>query len=151
MRCASYVLVLVFVLLLAGCGGNNNNTPNNVGLFGNWNVVMYPTGNANPAYVFALAISQEGTNSYSGSSITYTGSVPAPSGICINASGLRMTGTTNSSNSNFTMTITDPTSQTVITAQGILSSVTTSQSGTYTNPASGSCPASSGTFTMTAQ
>src|SRR5208282_6665487 len=105
-----------------------------------------PTGSSNASYVFALAISQEGTNNYSGSPITYNGTVPIPSNLCINSNALRSTATT--SGSNFTMTVTDSTSQTVITMHGSLATSTTTLSGTYTNPASQTCTASSGTFSM---
>ncbi len=141
-------VALTLVLLTAGCGSNNN-TPTNNGLFGDWNIAMFPTGSANASYVFALAISQEGTDNYSGSPITYTGSVPIPSNLCINSNAVRSTATT--SGSNFTMTVTDSTSQTVITMQGSLATSTTTLSGTYTNPASQTCTASSGTFSMTPQ
>ncbi len=150
MRRISCFVALTLVILAAGCGSGNN-TPTNNGLMGDWNVAMFPTGNPNASYVFALAISQEGTNNFSGSPITYTGTVPIPSNQCINSSDLRSTAMTNSSNSNFTMTVTDSTSQTVITMQGSLSTSTTTLSGTYTNPASQTCSASSGTFSMTPQ
>ena len=144
----SWFVTLTLVLLTAGCGSGNNTTTNN-GLFGDWNIAMFPTGSANASYVFALAISQEGTNNYSGSPITYDGTVPIPSNLCINSNALRSTATTNGSN--FTMTVTDSTSQTVITMQGSLATSTTTLSGTYTNPASQTCTASSGTFSMTPQ
>jgi len=137
------------VLVAAGCGSNNNNNNTANGLFGDWNIVMYPTGSPNPSYVFALAIS-EGTNNYSGSPITYTGSVPVPSNQCINSSAIHATATTTSSN--FTMTVTDTTTQTVITMTGSLATNGTNVfSGTYTNPASVTCSASNGTFNMTIQ
>jgi len=148
MRRVSYLVGLLLVLMIAGCGGGNN-TPTNVGLFGDWNIVMYPNGNPNPSYVFAMAISQEGTNNYSGSAIAYTGGVPVPSDECIDTAALRASGVT--SGTNFTLTFTDPTTSTVITVQGSLSTQTTTLSGTYTNPASQSCSASSGTMTMTPQ
>jgi len=148
MRRLCYFLALTLVLMTAGCGSGNN-TVNNNGLFGDWNIAMFPTGNSNAMYVFALAISQEGTNNYSGSPITYTGTVAIPSNLCINSSALRATATT--SGTNFTMTVTDTTSQTVITMNGTLSSVTTSLTGNYSNPASETCAASSGTFTMVPQ
>ena len=144
----SCFVALTLVLLTAGCGSGNN-VPTNNGLFGDWNIAMFPTGSANASYVFALAISQEGTNNYSGSPITYNGSVPIPSNLCINSNALRSTATTNGSN--FTMMVTDSTSQTVITMQGSLATSTTTLSGTYTNPASQTCAASSGTFSMTPQ
>jgi hypothetical protein len=147
-RILSCVVASILVFLTAGCGGGNNSVANN-GLFGDWNIVMYPTGSANASYVFAMAISQEGTNNYSGSSITYTGTVAVPSNQCINSSALRATATT--SGSNFTMTVTDTTTQTVITMTGSLSTFTSTLSGTYTNPASTTCQASSGTFSMTPQ
>ncbi len=142
------LFALVLILMSAGCGSGNNN-PTNVGLFGNWNIAMFPTGSPNASYVFAMAISQEGT-SYSGSPITYTGTVSPPNNQCINTQDLRATATTTSSN-NFTMTVTDATTQTIITMQGTLASDTTTLTGTYTNPASSTCSASSGTFSMTPQ
>jgi hypothetical protein len=96
-----YILSLLWLITVTGCGGNNN-VSTNVGLFGNWNVVMYPTGSQNPVYVFALAMSQEGPN-YSGGSITYMGSIAAPSNMCIDANTLTAQATT--SGSNFTMTL----------------------------------------------
>jgi hypothetical protein len=149
-RMISSLLALFFLAMTAGCGSGNNNTTNNVGLFGNWNIVMFPTGSSNASYVFALAISQEGGNNYSGSPIPYTGSTPVPSNQCINTSVLRSTATTNSSN-NFTMTVTDTSTQTVITMTGSLATDTQTLSGTYTNPASTTCSSSSGTFSMTPQ
>lgn len=147
MRPLSCLLSLVLVTTIAGCGGGNN-TPTNVGLFGNWNVVMYPTGNANPSYVFALALSQEGSN-YSGGSITYNGSVAPPSNMCIKANTLRATATT--SGSNFSMTVTDSTTSTVISVTGSLTSQTGQLSGTYSNQASPACTASQGTVVMSPQ
>jgi len=139
---------LLLALMTAGCGTGNNN-PTNVGLFGDWNIVMFPTGSSNAMYVFALAISQEGSNTYSGSPIPYTGSVPIPTNLCINSSDLRASATT--TGNNFTLTITDATSATVITVQGTLATNTSTLSGTYSNPASQTCGASSGTMSMTPQ
>ncbi len=147
-RSVSCLIALILVAILAGCGSGNNTT-NNVGLFGDWNIAMFPTGSSSASYVFALAISQEGTSNYSGSPITYNGSVPVPTNMCINSSALRATATT--SGSNFTMTVTDDTTETVITMQGSLATSTTTLSGTYSNPASETCKASSGTFSMTPQ
>jgi hypothetical protein len=145
-------LSLPFCLLLTtiGCGGSSG-TPTNIGLFGNWNVAMNPTNSPNAVYVFALAMSQEGSSTFSGSSIPYTGSVPIPSNMCIDPNSLRATATTGS-NGQFTMTITDPTSNTIISASGSLNTQGTSTlSGTYNNPPSGSCSQSQGTFNMVPQ
>jgi hypothetical protein len=147
MRPLSCLLSLILLSAIAGCGGTNN-TPTNTGLFGNWNVVMYPTGSGTPSYVFGLAMSQEGTN-YSGGSITYNGSVAAPANMCIDPNTLRANATT--SGSNFSMTITDSTSSTVIAVTGTLASQTGQLSGTYTNPASPACTASQGTVVMSPQ
>ncbi|MGC2110886.1 MAG: hypothetical protein WA655_15300 [Candidatus Korobacteraceae bacterium] len=132
---------------MSGCGGSNNTT-NNVGLFGDWNIVMYPTGSSTPSYVFALAISQEGT-SYSGSSITYTGGVAAPSNMCINANALSAQATT--SGTNFTMTVTDTTTDTVITVNGSLATQSGQLSGTYSNSVTAACQESRGTMAMSPQ
>jgi len=149
-RLFSTVLAFSLTAALVACGsGYNNPTTGNNGLFGSWNIVMYPNGTQNPIYVFALAMSQEGTSNYSGSSIAYTGSVPAPGNMCINANALTASATV--SGTNFTMMVTDTTAQTVITVQGVLGTTNTSISGTYTNPASVTCPASSGTVSMAAQ
>jgi hypothetical protein len=147
MRILSCLLSVLLVVTLAGCGGSNT-TPTNIGLFGNWNVVMYPTGNGTPSYVFGLSLSQEGTN-YSGGSIVYNGSVPAPSNMCIDPSTLRATATT--SGSNFNMTVTDATTNTVISVTGTLASQTGQLSGTYNNGASTACTASAGTVVMSPQ
>lgn len=144
----SYFLALVLLATTSGCGGSNN-TPNNVGLFGNWNVVMYANGSSTPTYVFALAMSQEGSSNYSGSSITYDGSVAIPSNMCINGKALTASATT--SGSTFNMTITDTTSETIISVQGSLATQTTTLSGTFNNIASASCPAARGTMSMTPQ
>lgn len=111
---------------------------------------MFPTNDPNPAYVFALAMSQLGTSTYSGASITYTGSVPQPSNMCINASALHATATTDSDN-NFNMTVTDSTTNTVISVRGSLTSQSTTLTGTYTNPPSQACVQSSGSMSMTPQ
>jgi hypothetical protein len=148
MKRLSYFLVLVLLATVSGCGSGNNTT-NNVGLFGNWNVVMYPNGSSSPSYVFGMEISQEGGSNYSGSSITYNGSVAIPSNMCINGNTLTSTATTNGSN--FTMTVTDKTTSTVITVNGSLATQTTTLSGTYNNLASQACTASSGTVTMSPQ
>jgi len=148
MKPLSYFLVLVLLATVTGCGSSNN-TPTNVGLFGKWNVVMYPNGSTTPSYVFALAMSQEGGSNYSGSSIAYDGSVGIPSNMCINGNALSATAST--SGSNFTMTVTDTTTETVITVQGSLATQTTTLSGTYNNLASQSCSASTGTVSMTPQ
>jgi hypothetical protein len=148
MRLLSCLLALVLVAALAGCGGSNT-TPTNVGLFGNWNVVTYPRGSQNPSYVFALALSQEGNNNYSGGSITYNGGIAPPSGMCIDANTLHATATT--SGSNFTMTVTDSTTSTVISITGTLTSENSTLSGNYSNDASAACIASQGTMSMTAQ
>jgi hypothetical protein len=142
-------LTILLLLCIAGCGSGSN-APQNVGLFGNWNVAMFPTNNPNPAYVFALAISQEGNSTYSGASIAYTGSVVAPSNMCINANSLRVAATTDSNN-NFNMTITDTSSNTIISVRGSLSTQTTTLSGTYTNPSSQSCSQSQGSMSMVPQ
>jgi hypothetical protein len=149
MRRLSCFLVLIPVLLIAGCGSGTSNPSVVNGLFGDWNIAMYPTGSSNAMYVFALAISQEGSDNYSGSPITYDGTVPVPTNLCINSAALRATATT--TGSNFTMTVTDSTSQTIITMTGSLTTFTNTLSGNYTNPASETCPASSGTFSMTLQ
>lgn len=144
------LLPLFLLVLTAGCGSGYNNPAENVGLYGNWNVVMYPTGNANAIYVFGLAMSQEGSSNYSGASIAYTGGVSAPSNMCINANTLSASASV--SGSNFTMTVTDTSSNTVITVHGILPTLTTSSlSGNYSNAASSTCSASSGTMSMVAQ
>jgi len=149
MRIFSCLLALILVAALAGCGGSDN-TPTNVGLFGNWNVVTYPTGSQNPSYVFALALSQEGSNNYSGGSIVYDGGVAPPSGMCINANTLQATATT--SGSNFTMTVTDTTTSTIIRITGTLTGGSESSiSGNYSNDASPACSSSQGTVTMSAQ
>lgn len=150
MRRYLYYLLSLPLLLSAVSCGSGSSAPHNVGLFGDWNIAMYPTNSPNPAYVFALAMSQEGNSTYSGASIAYNGSVAAPSNMCISASSLRATATT-TSNNNFTMTITDSTSNTVISVQGSLSSQTTTLSGTYTNPPSQSCSQSQGTMSMVPQ
>jgi hypothetical protein len=80
---------------------------------------MYPTNDTNPVYVFALAMSQEGSNNYRGGSITYTGSVTAPTNVCINPETLNAVATTNGNN--YTMTITDTSTNTVIAVNGSLS------------------------------
>jgi hypothetical protein len=110
---------------------------------------MYANGGTAPVYVFALAMSQLGGSNYSGSSITYNGSVGIPSNMCINGNTLAATATT--SGSNFTMTVTDRTTNTVITVQGSLATQTTTLSGTYNNLATSACTASTGTVTMTPQ
>ncbi|HEY1730852.1 MAG TPA: hypothetical protein VGG15_03845 [Terriglobales bacterium] len=148
-RCPFILLPIVLLVCVAGCGTGANN-PSNVGLFGNWNVAMYPTNNANPAYVFALALSQLGSSTYSGASIAYNGAVAPPGNMCINANSLRATATLGSNN-NFNMTITDTSTNTIISVEGSLSTVTNELSGTYTNGASQACPASQGTVTMIPQ
>ncbi|HTV64347.1 MAG TPA: hypothetical protein VMD98_02025 [Bryocella sp.] len=149
MRRLSCFLLLIPVLMISGCGSGTSNTGTVNGLFGDWNITMFPTGSSSAMYVFALAISQEGTDNYSGSPITYDGTVPVPSNLCINSSALHATATTNGSN--FTMTVSDSTSETIITMTGSLSTFNDTLSGTYTNPASETCPASSGSFSMTLQ
>ncbi len=150
MRRWSLLIALFLVLLNAGCGGSGNNLVNNVGLYGDWNVAMYPTGSTTPVYVFGLAMSQEGANNYSGGSIAYTGGVGVPSNMCINSSALTAVGST--SGNNFTMTVTDSTSETVITVNGTLATQNgSSLSGTYNNPASRTCSASRGTISMVPQ
>jgi hypothetical protein len=142
-------LAILLLLCVAGCG-TGSSAPHNVGLFGNWNIAMFPTNNPNPVYVFALAISQEGNSTYSGASIAYNGSVVAPSNMCINPNSLRAAATTDSNN-NFNMTITDTSSNTIISVRGSLSTQTTTLSGTYTNPSSQSCSQSQGTMSMVPQ
>ena len=104
---------------------------------------MYPTNNPNPVYVFALAMSQLGSSTYSGASIAYNGSVAEPSNMCINANSLRATATLGSNN-NFSMTITDTSTNTIISVQGTLSSQSNALSGSYTNGASQACTAIAG-------
>ncbi len=111
---------------------------------------MYPTNNATPAYVYALAMSQLGSSTYSGGSIAYNGSVAQPSDMCIDALSLRATGTVAADNS-FTMTVTDTSTNTIISMRGSLSTTTNALSGNYTNGASQACKASQGTFTMVPQ
>jgi len=143
-------LFVVFLLVMSTACGGGSSTPANVGLFGNWNVAMYPTGSSTAVYVFALAMSQEGTNNYSGASTTYNGGVPVPNNMCIDNATLRATANTSTGGS-YTMTITDTTSNTTINVQGTLPTQGTTISGTYSNAASTGCPASSGTMTMVAQ
>ena len=147
MRRWLYLLPLVLLAISAGCGTGYNNPPVNSGLYGNWNIVMYPTGSQTPVYAFGLAMSQEGNTNYSGASIPYTGFVGVPGNMCINANALNATATTNNSGNTFTMTITDSSSGTVITVQGSLATL----SGNYNNGASQTCPASSGTMSMSVQ
>jgi len=110
---------------------------------------MYANGSTAPTYVFALAMSQEGGSNYSGSSITYNGSVAIPSNMCIN--GKTLTANASTSGSTFNMTINDATSGTVISVQGSLATQTTTLSGTFNNIASQSCVAARGTMSMTPQ
>jgi|SRR5579862_6991197 len=146
-----YVLAPVLsIIFLASCGSSGNPASNNVGLFGNWNVTMYPTNSQTPTYVFGLAMSQEGTSTYSGSSITYTGAISPPTNMCINANTMRASATVNS-NSQFTITYTDISSNTVITVNGTLVSTSTTVTGNYSNAASSACPASTGTMQMVPQ
>jgi hypothetical protein len=150
MRRYYYYLFSLLVLLPAlSCGGGSNSIKN-VGLFGNWNIAMYPTNDPNPAYAFALALSQEGGSTYSGASITYTGSVPIPSDMCINATSLRATATV-SSNNNYTMTITDTSTNTIISVTGTLPIQTNTVTGNYSTLPSQACSQSQGTMTMTPQ
>jgi len=149
MRHLSCLLALFLLLMTAACGSGNN-APTNIGLFGNWNVAMYPTGSSTAVYVFALAMSQEGTNNYSGASTTYNGSVPIPTSMCINNTTLRATASTSAGGA-YTMTITDSTSNTVINVTGTLPAQGTTVSGTYNNAASTGCTASNGTMSMAAQ
>jgi len=152
MRLLSGFLVVSLLIMTAACGNGYNNPPTNVGLYGNWNVAMYPTGSQTAVYVFALAISQEGSNNYSGASTTYNGSVAIPTNMCINGNSLSVAATTTNSGTNFTMTITDTTSNTIISTSGTLStSSNTTVQGNYNNAASATCSASSGTMTMVAQ
>lgn len=148
-RCLSTLLPILLLALVVGCG-TGAQAPSNAGLFGDWNIAMYPTNNVNPVYVFALAMSQLGSSTYSGASIAYNGSVAQPSNMCINASSLRATATVGTNN-NFTMTITDTSTNTIISVQGSLSTTTNELSGTYTNGSSQACSASQGTVTMIPQ
>jgi hypothetical protein len=141
--------VILLLVISAGCGGSGSSTVSNTGLYGNWNITMYPTGSSSPTYVFALAMSQEGSSNYSGGSLAYTGGVAAPSGMCINANAL--TATASTSGTNFTMTITDTSSGTVIYVTGSLTTQTTTLTGSYSNAVSNTCSASSGTVTMVPQ
>lgn len=146
-----YAVCLFLAFGTVSCGtGLYNNNPNNVGLYGNWNVVMYPTNDSNPAYVFGLAMSQEGNTTYSGASIAYNGGIAAPSNMCINPNALRATATVNNQ-STYTMTITDTTTNTVISVTGSMPAQTTTVSGNYSTVASQACPQSQGTMTMTPQ
>lgn len=147
MRRWLYLVPLLLLALTAGCGTGYNNPPVNNGLYGNWGIVMYPTGSQTPVYVFGLAMSQLGNTNFSGASIPYSGFVSAPTNMCINANDLSATATTNNAGNTFSMTVTDPSSGTVITVQGSLSTL----SGSYSNAASQTCSASSGTMSMTAQ
>jgi hypothetical protein len=154
MRSLPYLLVFSLLAMTAGCGSGYNNPTTNVGLYGDWNVAMYPTSSTTPVYVFALAISQEGNSNYSGASTTYTGTVSIPTNMCISASALSVSASTITSGSvtSYTMTITDATSDTVITVTGTLPTTTTSTvQGSFSNAASSTCPASAGSMTMVAQ
>ncbi len=142
------LLALLSLAMIAGCGTGYNNPPINNGLYGDWNVTMYPTGSPNPVYVFGLAMSQEGSSNYTGASFPYNGGIPVPSNMCINANTLSAIATTNGSN--FNMTITDTSTNTVISVTGTMFSQSSSLSGNYTNPPSQACSASNGTVTMTA-
>lgn len=141
---------MVLLAALIGCGGSNNTTQN-AGLFGSWNIVTYTANTTTPApiYVFALALSQAGPN-YSGGSIIYNGGVAAPPTMCINPNTLTATATT--SGTNFNMTVTDTTTNTVIQIQGSLATQTGSLSGNFTSASTfGTCPAESGTVVMSPQ
>jgi hypothetical protein len=152
MRLLSGFLVATLLVMTAGCGNGYNNNPTNVGLYGNWNVAMYPTGSTTAVYVFALAISSEGSNNYSGGSTTYNGSVAIPSNMCINGNSLSVSATTSNSGTSYAMTITDTSSGTVISVTGSVPTTATSTiSGTYNNASSQTCSASSGSMTMVAQ
>lgn len=152
MRLLSGFLVITLLVMAAGCGNGYNSNPTNVGLYGNWNVAMYPTGSNTAVYVFALAISQEGSNNYSGGSTTYNGSISIPTNMCINANSLSVSATTSNGGTSYAMTITDTSSGTVINVTGSVPTTATSTiSGTYNNAASQTCSASSGSMTMVAQ
>ena len=148
-HCRLILLPIFLLACVAGCG-TGTSSPHNVGLFGNWNIAMYPTNNPNAVYVFALAMSQLGSTTYSGASIAYNGSVTQPGNMCIDPLALRATATVGSNN-NFTMTVTDTSSSTIISVTGSLSTVTGELSGNYTNGASQRCSASQGTVTMIPQ
>jgi len=149
MRRYYYFFSLLVLLPAMSCGGGSN-AINNVGLFGDWNIAMYPTNNPNPAYVFAVALSQEGGSTYSGASIAYNGTVPIPSDMCINASSLRVTATVSGDN-NYSMTITDTTTNTIISVTGTLPVQTNTVTGNYSTLSSPACSQSQGTMTMTPQ
>jgi len=149
MRRYYYLFSLLILLPALGCGGGGN-AINNVGLFGDWNITMYPTNDPNPAYAFALAMSQEGGSTYSGCSITYTGTVAPPSDMCIHAMSLRVSATVNSDN-NYTMTITDTSTNTIISVTGTLPIQTNTVTGNYSTPAGQVCSQSQGTMTMVPQ
>jgi hypothetical protein len=152
MRLLSGFLVATLLVMTAGCGNGYNNNPTNVGLYGNWNVAMYPTGSTTAVYVFALAISQEGGANYSGGSTKYTGSVGIPSNMCIDGNSLSVSATTSNGGTSYSMTITDTSSGTVIRVTGSVPTTATSTiSGAYNNSASQTCSASSGSMTMVAQ
>jgi hypothetical protein len=148
MRRYYYLLCLPLLLSAMSCG-TGTNTPTNSGLFGSWNIAMSPTNGGSPVYVFALAMSQEGSSSYSGASTTYTGTVAIPSNMCINGNLLQARATTE--NSTFTMTITDPSSSTTITVTGTLAAQNATITGTYTTAGSLTCSASQGSVSMVAQ
>ena len=145
-----YYLISLFALLPAVSCGGSGNAIKNVGLFGDWNVTMYPTNNPNPVYVFAVALSQEGSSTYSGSSTTYTGTVPVPSNMCINSSSLRVNATVSSDN-NYSMTITDTSTSTVISVTGTMPIQSNTVTGNYSTLASQACSQSEGTMSMTPQ
>ena len=64
--------------MTAACGNGYNSHPTNVGLFGNWNVAMYPAGSNTAGLCFRPRHLAEGANNYSGGSTTYNGSVSHP-------------------------------------------------------------------------
>ena len=140
------LLVILPLVLLPGCGSNNNNTPTTVGLFGNWNVVMDDNA-GNVVYAYGLALSQEGPD-YSGGSISYTGSTAQPT-QCIDPNTLSAEATT--SGNNFTLTVVDTTTSTTMTLQGSLTSTNGSLTGTFSSTETAACRPQTGAFTMSPQ
>ncbi len=142
----------ILCVALAGCGGQATSNPG-VDISGNWNAYITQAGQTTPSYAFGMKFSKDQAV-ITGSEITFTGSSQPNTG-CINYGSLTASGNV-SNESQVTITVTDPTTNSSFTIDMTPNASVTEMDGNFNaifgaNGSSPACAAESGSVTFTKQ
>ena len=151
-RSWSVIAVAALFLGLAGCGSQASSNPG-VDISGNWNGYLTQAGDSSPSYAFGMQFTKN-TSVVSGTEIAFTGGSQPNTG-CINYGKLTATGNV-SSQTNVTITVTDPTTNSSFTINMSPNAGVTQMQGDFNsvfgaNGGNPACAAETGTVLFTKQ